>query len=206
MPDIQHKTQRERKATSDRCIYEAAVGLFADQGFTRTTLHQIGDRSGYSGGLVSSRYGSKENLLKQVLLHIASHTKQLLEDAPPHRKEPGTHHYIKSVLNSDFLNHPEVRALYVIMGEALGALPTIQDDIANYNEQEYHHLRAIIQADIASRRYNLTRNVPQAAAILHATMRGIIEQYLANPEDTNIGTQARCVTKFMDTLMIRSVD
>lgn len=106
MPETPHRTQRARKATSDRCIYEAAAELFADQGFTRTTLHQIGDRSGYNGGLVSSRYGSKEKLLKQVLVHIASHTKQLLEDAPPRRKEAGTHHYIKSVLNSHFLNHP----------------------------------------------------------------------------------------------------
>ena len=64
------RTQQERKAESERAIILAAMNLFARQGYMRTTLNEIGKAAGYTGGLVSHRFGSKEGLLQAVLKHI----------------------------------------------------------------------------------------------------------------------------------------
>lgn len=60
------RTQRERVEESTLRLLPAAVELFAEQGYDRTTAAQIGERAGYSRAMVRRRYGSKEGLL-QVL-------------------------------------------------------------------------------------------------------------------------------------------
>ena len=61
------RTQEERKAESERQIIRAAIRIFARQGYLRTTLNQVGEEAGYTGGLVSHRFGSKAGLLKAVI-------------------------------------------------------------------------------------------------------------------------------------------
>ena len=61
------RTQAERKAESERRIIRAARELFARQGYMRTTLIEVGQSAGYTGGLVTHRFGSKEGLLNAVV-------------------------------------------------------------------------------------------------------------------------------------------
>src|SRR5687768_15343821 len=61
------RTQRERVEESTRRLAVAAVELFGEQGFERTTAAQIGERAGYSRAMVRRRYGSKEALLEQLV-------------------------------------------------------------------------------------------------------------------------------------------
>src|SRR5258705_9621681 len=60
------RPQAERRAQSERRLLDAATRLIADQGFSKTTLAQIGAKAGYSRGLVNERFGSKAELV-QVL-------------------------------------------------------------------------------------------------------------------------------------------
>src|SRR2546425_8591517 len=60
------RTQRERRELSYRRMLDAAIELFRRQGSSRTTLAQVGELSGYSYGLVSHRFGSKEALVRAV--------------------------------------------------------------------------------------------------------------------------------------------
>lgn len=66
------RTQAERVEASDRALVAAAVQLIAERGWPRTTLAAIGDRAGYSRGLVTQRFGSKGGLLEVVLDRLLS--------------------------------------------------------------------------------------------------------------------------------------
>ena len=57
------RTQAERTAASDAAMFKAAIKLIASEGPSSMTLTKIGKESGFSGGLVSYRFGSKRNLL-----------------------------------------------------------------------------------------------------------------------------------------------
>src|SRR5438105_1028148 len=61
------RTQRERRELSRNRMLEAAVTLVARQGSSRTTLSEIGQRSGYTHGLVSHRFGSKGQLVRALI-------------------------------------------------------------------------------------------------------------------------------------------
>ena len=65
------RTQAERTATAHRRMIRAAVRLIARQGYTRTTLAQVGKEAGYTGGLVSHHFGSKEGLARALVERAA---------------------------------------------------------------------------------------------------------------------------------------
>ena len=54
--------QTERSAQSDRKMFEAAIELINERGTAKTTLKDIGEHAGYSRGLASYRFGSKDGL------------------------------------------------------------------------------------------------------------------------------------------------
>jgi AcrR family transcriptional regulator len=68
----QRRTQAERTATASRRMLRAARKLIARQGYTKTTLAQVGKEAGYTGGLVSHHFGSKEGLLRELVDGIAA--------------------------------------------------------------------------------------------------------------------------------------
>ena len=65
------RTQAERTATANRRMIRAAIQLIGRQGYTKTTLAQVGKEAGYTGGLVSHHFGSKEGLLRELVGRIA---------------------------------------------------------------------------------------------------------------------------------------
>ncbi len=60
------RTQAERTARSDHQMLQAAVSLIARKGSTDWTLAEVGRSAGYTAGLVSHRFGSKNGLLLAV--------------------------------------------------------------------------------------------------------------------------------------------
>jgi AcrR family transcriptional regulator len=66
-PARTRRSQAERSALSEDRLLDAALQLISERGYDRTTLQAIGDVAGYSRGLVSHRFGSKEGLLWALL-------------------------------------------------------------------------------------------------------------------------------------------
>ncbi len=60
------RTQAERRAEGERALLNAAAELFAEQGIVQTSLAQIGQRAGYSRGLVNHHFGTKEALIDRL--------------------------------------------------------------------------------------------------------------------------------------------
>ncbi len=63
-------TQAERTALSDSRMFEAAIELLCEGGIHRATLKDVGERAGYSRGLASARFGSKEGLFASLVRDI----------------------------------------------------------------------------------------------------------------------------------------
>ncbi len=61
------RTQAERTATSDAAMFKAATKLVLEKGVDGMTLKEVGELAGYSRGLASYRFGSKENLVQELL-------------------------------------------------------------------------------------------------------------------------------------------
>ncbi len=189
-PQTQRRTQEERKAESERRIIRAAIELFATQGFMKTTMNQVGAAAGYTGGLVSHRFGSKEGLLKAVVARISS---RFLED----QLRPGIdsrsageslNNIIRIYLEEVTVRQSRIRALYVIMGEALGAVPEIQQDIAVLNQGFRDSLANAVQRGIDQGEFRSGVDPEAAAILILGLLRGVTMQVLADPEAIDVKT------------------
>ncbi|MFD8542744.1 TetR/AcrR family transcriptional regulator [Streptomyces sp. NPDC059649] len=77
------RTQRERRDHAESALLNAAAELVVDRGLRALTLARVGERAGYSRGIVTHHFGSK-----QALLHRLAHATQAgfvpgLSDLPP---------------------------------------------------------------------------------------------------------------------------
>lgn len=67
----QKTTQARRRAISEQRMVDAAVELINELGITGTTLKGVGERAGYSRGLATYQYGSKNGLMRAVTKTLA---------------------------------------------------------------------------------------------------------------------------------------
>jgi AcrR family transcriptional regulator len=72
--------ERRDAARSRQSILDAAERLFAEQGFERTTLEQIGQAAGLSRGTPRYFFGPKEHLYRTVLARLFGSLEQLARD------------------------------------------------------------------------------------------------------------------------------
>ncbi len=117
------RTQAERRAESERQILQAAAILFGRQGYTATTLEQIGREAGYSSALVSLRFGSKEGIVEAIVARLQTRAGD--EVFEPENGVAGL-----AGLNRIFTGYSELlrdaehwmRALFMLMADSLGPL------------------------------------------------------------------------------------
>lgn len=63
-------TQAERTALSDHRMFNSAIDLILERGANRATLREICENAGYSRGLANTRFGSKDNFLRELLKYF----------------------------------------------------------------------------------------------------------------------------------------
>jgi AcrR family transcriptional regulator len=171
------RTQRERRETSYRRMLDAAVKLIERQGSSRTTLAQIGELSGYSYGLVSHRFGTKEELVRAV-------TRRAQEGFARHEmgdldRRGGlealallVERYLRAVAAHNR------NALYVLIGEALGPVPEIRREMAAADANFRVGVRALIQHGIETGEIRREVDADAEAAIIVGALRGLAIQHL----------------------------
>ncbi len=187
-PATTQRTQEQRREQSERRMLKAAITLFARQGYQRTTLGQVGREAGYTAGLVSHKFGSKEGLLLAVVRRIA---KRFLDDQLGSAIEEASatdsiNNFIRLYLREASLREGRMRALYVIMGEALGGVPEIRKPIADLNASTRNTLARIIQRGIDDGEFQETVNPDAAAALIIGALRGMVMQHLIDPKRVDL--------------------
>lgn len=182
-------SQQERRELSQRRLLDAATQLIADQGFSRTTLAQIGEKAGYSRGLVNERFGSKGELVRVLANEFQQYfAHDKLTPALDHRHGleallVTVDTYLDAVVSSEHLG----RAYYELLGESIALVPEIH---ATFVEAD-RAMRAGIERTLraAIRRGEIPNDVdPKAFAVfIVGLLRGIVLQWLLAPSGFDLG-------------------
>jgi len=182
------RTQEERKAESERQIIRAAIRIFARQGYLRTTLNEVGEEAGYTGGLVSHRFGSKAGLLKAVITNIRSRflQDQIGESLDTDTAEEALSNYIAIYMKEVSVREGHLRALYVIMGEALGGAEDIHNDVAAFNKSARQRIADIVQRGVANGEFSQDIDPDAAGVLIMGMLRGAVMQYLFDHKAFNV--------------------
>jgi AcrR family transcriptional regulator len=140
------RTNAERVRESTVHLLDAAVELFAEQGYERTTAAEIGVRAGFSRNMVRDRYGSKEALLQAL---FETFGERLLPTVRGAREGSGRDRVLGQL--DDLLHaveaEPEtIRALIVLTFETPASLrgfaPWFDDLITGYQAELAGHFAA----------------------------------------------------------------
>jgi AcrR family transcriptional regulator len=182
-PNTKRLTQAERTAISDRRIMDAAIKLIARQGYSKTTLAQIGKEAGYTAGHVSHRFGSKDGLLFRVAEMIVSSTGTRLI-APAAEGLRGiaalcavAHAYVSGLS----LRADRTRALFILMFESLGPVPALRPFFVEYTEKMRTDLEQAIAEGIDAGEIRPDVDPADEAVVIVGVLRGVAMQWLMDP-------------------------
>ena len=184
--------QVERTALSDARMFEAAMHLIVEHGTHNTTLKEIGERAGYSRGLASNRFGSKETLFSQLVREFNETWASEL------RRFVGNNTGLSALLNAldavEFflLNRTvQMQAMYILWFESITSYPVVRRRLAaNHIAYRRDTARWVKQA-IEDGEVHASINPESFSVEFNALIFGIVYQWLVNPSAINIHTVLR---------------
>ena len=127
-------TQAERTALSDQKMFEVAIELVNERGTAKTTLKDIGEGAGYSRGLASYRFGSKDGLWMELFARFdeiwKAHLSQYLAG-----KEGLAALQAAIQAQRDIFTRESgyLRAMYILWYESLGRESDIRASLARHH-------------------------------------------------------------------------
>src|SRR4051794_25726847 len=123
MPDQPpaRRTQQERREEAERKVLAAATALIAQHGSRVLTLAEVGEAAGYSRGIVSHHFGSRENLLRAVMRDARPSPLRDLADSAAAWRAGSVRAYPKNVTT----RRPSAGAFPQMGGGAIAADPVL---------------------------------------------------------------------------------
>ena len=181
------RTQAERRAESEREILQAAAVLFGRQGYTATTLAQIGRKAGYSSALVSLRFGSKEGIAEAIVTRLQTRAGSEVFD--PEEGVAGI-----ASLNRIFSGYSELlrnaeqwmRALFMLMTDSLGPLSAKIDLFRAGNERFAAAIEQAVREGQEAGEIRTDLDPAETAFQVLAAVRGATLLWLLDPKNVDV--------------------
>jgi len=187
------RTQQQRRDQAEAALLNAAAELIIEDGVHSLTLARVGERAGYSRGLVTHYFGSKQALLQRLAHATQSGFVPGLDGAPPSldrllRLIGG---YIAALGSLRMPN----RAFLLLWAEAATAA-----DLARIFRERDEAFRADLREDVAAGIADGTIRpdaaAEDAAAAVLAQLRGIALQRLVDSPAVDTERLSQSVTEY----------
>ena len=151
-------TQAERTEISDMKMLDATVDLIVSRGPSATSLKEVGLKAGYSRGLASQRFGSKDNLMAFVLRNIGDVWLQQLKSATFGKTGIEAIHRALDEHYRFCLEAPKrVRAFYTLWFESVNAGTELETIIEKIHRRRHQDVARWIMAEFKETDINSDR-------------------------------------------------
>ena len=177
------RTQEERSALSDQRMIAAAISLVVEVGVPGMTLAAIGERSGYSRGLVTHRYGSKSGLLAQV--YIAAVHQWLVRVQVAVGDAGGLEALLRVVdaLHGFLVESPrEIRAMYLLRYSSIDPGVEYRDIVVRNHRAQRRDAQRWVEAGQRAGDIRSDLDATILAELFCATLDGIAYRWLIAPD------------------------
>lgn len=175
--------QQERSRLSTTRLVRAAAELLVEVGYERMTLAAIGRRAGYSYGLVTQRFGSKEGLMwalveSMIVDWSRGEGKRTTSEKWLQRIQP----IIEGVRASAARDPVSLRALWSVMFEAVKPGTSLNERVRELHVTQRANTARSIQREIDAGRIPADFAPEATAAVVVGALRGLAYQWLLDPE------------------------
>jgi len=180
--------RQSRSELSTTRLINAAAELIAENGYERTTLAAIGKRAGYSHGIVTRRFGSKEGLLVALIEKMAMGWTQthLIPAVGSTTGRKALHIRIEAFRASWRKSARRMRALYTLMFEALGPIPHLKQRMIELHRYSRDSAAAVIQLGIDDGSVDESVDPERVARLFVGALRGAAYQAMLDPDEVDI--------------------
>jgi AcrR family transcriptional regulator len=183
----QRMTQAERTALSDARMLEAAKALIVEHGTHNTTLREVGERAGYSRGLASNRFGSKEGLFDQLVQDFNRRWASELRSGVGSSTGLPAFSAALDAVEYFLLNRShEMKALYILWFESMSSHDDVRKRLARNHTAYRRDAEKWVREGIREGTIRDTID-PQCFAIEFASLIfGLIYQWLVDPDKIDV--------------------
>lgn len=189
-PRNRRRTQAERTALSDARMFDAAMQLIVEQGTHATTLKSVGERAGYSRGLASSRFGSKDALFGQLVLHFnTSWTRELANKVGEQGGAKACLAALSAVEGFLASHSGYMKAMYILWFESISSHNDVRLHLAAYHQIYRSDVAHWVEEGIASGEISDTVDAECYAFSFCSFIFGTIYQWLVAPESVDLPRQ-----------------
>jgi AcrR family transcriptional regulator len=184
MPDQPptRRTQRERREETERKVLAAATALIAQHGSRALTLAEVGEAAGYSRGIVSHHFGSRENLLRAVMRDARTFPLPALEDGAADWLAQTVRAYLEHVTS----RRPSAGAFLQMWGEAIAADPVLMPLYAEHDAGFRRLLADKVHEGIRDGSVRADADPEAMAVSLVGLLRGIALQLISTPPPARV--------------------
>lgn len=162
---------------------EAAVSLLIERGIAGTTLASIGERSGYSRGLVTHRFGSKAGLLAHVHDSVAADWRQRVQAKVGRATGVVALQRVTDALYQFMVDEPEdLRAMYLLRYASIDPGAEYCTNVARVNKAHIRDLQHWIEAGQARGNVAPELDALLSAHLFASIVDGLLYRWLVNPD------------------------
>jgi len=194
-------TQAERTKASDSAMLKAAISIIATEGHYNMTLIKVGKAAGFTGGLVSYRFGSKSGLLQAVSERILELWNNRTLDNKKLVESNGVE--LLKLIAESYLNDVKKRSDLIVAQHRLrnasyGSCP----DLLPYFQEFDKSMRArISKIIIDSGQAPATFNADAFAVSFMALLRGVSQQYFIDQKNVDLKQAKLMIWNICDTII-----
>ncbi len=176
------RTQAERRAQSDQSLLDAAAELIAEEGFQAATFEKVGARAGYSRGLASQRFGSKDGLIEALINELHQRSDELYADEGVDALSG-----LDAILGSvdtflrNFETETALRAYFVAMAGTVATLSRLRAAFAASHQKAKTRFMSQIDRGQADGSISLEIDAEAAALMIGSLLLGVSTQWLIDP-------------------------
>jgi len=180
-------TQAERRERSEQELLEATMRVVSEQGVSAATFDAIGREAGYSRGLVTQRFGSKDGLIRSLIAALHAWQQDALDQAQIAEMDGLSALCAFVHLHCQTLDgHEEDKAYYMLMAAAVADRLDTRHAFADEHEVVRVLIREIIERGQAEGSIRPDADADATALMTGCALIGIRMQALIDP-DTEIG-------------------
>lgn len=175
------KTQAERSRTARRSLMKAVTSVIAEDGVSAVTFETVGKASGYSRGLASRHFGSKQSLVESALGHMVEDQRRTVRETFESARGLGAILAFVDQSLSRLATHPEAKAHAMLLCASIADANGLRGVFAETHEEVRRQLAAKIVEGQSDREIRQDLDADATALTIAAAILGLLVQSLVDP-------------------------
>lgn len=181
-PQPVRRTQAERRSESERGLLKAAIDVIASSGVGAVTFEALGRESGFSRGLATQRFGSKQKLIEAVLAHLHERQEAMLAEHGLEARSglDAILTYVEVAVR-DLALRNEARAYFMLLSSSVAEASDLREGFRGSHAEFERRFKRWVEKGQAAGEIRADLDPDAAALMIGCLLFGLSMQLLVDP-------------------------